>query len=211
MQAAKGADEGVKARTASVVCLRHRFPSHYSELYRKLAEHFLPYMLATAIDFPLGPYNAQLQLLVCSSSFSPVCQTAEALHKYNEKLMNSIWGLYNMNAPHAFQKNTEVGSNAPQIMTQKSRYFFCLFFVVCLSYAFHVHRGSAFVFFTFDTSARRSLLSMGSANRISESITKKGFDTTIMNNNYLLRGVIAFDYCCFVFRFSSLLGFLGHH
>lgn len=28
-------------------------------------------------------------------------------HKYNSKLMNSIWGLYNQYAPPAFQKNLE--------------------------------------------------------------------------------------------------------
>lgn len=28
-------------------------------------------------------------------------------HNYNSKLMNSIWGLYNRYAPHAFQKNSE--------------------------------------------------------------------------------------------------------
>lgn len=28
-------------------------------------------------------------------------------HRYNSKLMNSIWGAYNQYAPHAFQKNLE--------------------------------------------------------------------------------------------------------
>ena len=44
------------------------------------------------------------------------------MHKYNEKLMNSIWNLYNMNAPHAFQKNAEVGLRAPQVATGVTGY-----------------------------------------------------------------------------------------
>ena len=31
----------------------------------------------------------------------------QELPHYNDKLMNSIWGLYNRYAPHAFQKNNE--------------------------------------------------------------------------------------------------------
>ncbi|XP_003748237.1 uncharacterized protein LOC100900143 [Galendromus occidentalis] len=44
-------------------------------------------------------------------------RTGESLHKYNEKLMNSIWNLYNMNAPHAFQKNAEIVSRASRVAT----------------------------------------------------------------------------------------------
>ncbi|XP_022658585.1 uncharacterized protein LOC111249895 isoform X1 [Varroa destructor] len=55
--------------------------------------------------------------------------------RYNGKLMNSIWGLYNMHASHAFQKNIELapgvahpsvtqnGSRSARRITTKSSYF----------------------------------------------------------------------------------------
>lgn len=46
--------------------------------------------------------------------FEPPTSTVEtSLAKYNPKLMNSIWGLYNRYAPHSFQKNCEINSRAP--------------------------------------------------------------------------------------------------
>jgi len=47
------------------------------------------------------------------SPFSPPSDSQQYLRnapKYNGKLMNSIWGMYNMYAPPSFQKNSESGS-----------------------------------------------------------------------------------------------------
>jgi hypothetical protein len=44
--------------------------------------------------------------------FSPPADSQQYLRnapKYNGKLMNSIWGMYNMYAPPSFQKNNEGG------------------------------------------------------------------------------------------------------
>jgi hypothetical protein len=42
---------------------------------------------------------------------SPLSEMMKIPHaRYNSKLMNSIWGLYNQYAPHAFQKNQELSS-----------------------------------------------------------------------------------------------------
>jgi len=38
--------------------------------------------------------------------------------KYNEKLMNSIWGLYNRNSPHNFKKNNGADSQGGEGMQQ---------------------------------------------------------------------------------------------
>jgi len=52
-------------------------------------------------------------------------ETSVSLDKYNGKLMNSIWGLYNRNSPHNFKKqNTESLSNKGQeIGTEKFKSF----------------------------------------------------------------------------------------
>lgn len=42
-------------------------------------------------------------------------------HNYSTKLMNSIWGRYNLHAPPAFQKNEEVSKLLPSTPNQ-SRY-----------------------------------------------------------------------------------------
>jgi len=52
-------------------------------------------------------------------------ETSVSLDKYNGKLMNSIWGLYNRNSPHNFKKqNAESLSNKGQeIATEKFKSF----------------------------------------------------------------------------------------
>ncbi|OQR67824.1 hypothetical protein BIW11_04689 [Tropilaelaps mercedesae] len=42
---------------------------------------------------------------------APASASVSPLARYNGKLMNSIWGLYNMYASHTFQKNIEPACN----------------------------------------------------------------------------------------------------
>lgn len=56
--------------------------------------------------------TASLRILsrFCLLSFTEIVQLAPV--KYNEKMMNSIWGLYNRNSPHNFKKNNAAGDGA---------------------------------------------------------------------------------------------------
>ncbi|XP_077519638.1 uncharacterized protein LOC144129394 [Amblyomma americanum] len=54
----------------------------------------------------------------------PTSTVKTTLPKYNPKLMNSIWGLYNRYAPHSFQKNCEIPCcSVPGIAGTKDKSF----------------------------------------------------------------------------------------
>lgn len=61
----------------------------------------------------LSTFSLRFGLISASASLPP-------LARYNGKLMNSIWGLYNMYGPHAFQKNTELAPGAAQSSVAQS-------------------------------------------------------------------------------------------
>ncbi|KAH7952706.1 hypothetical protein HPB49_000434 [Dermacentor silvarum] len=67
----------------------------------------IPYTMHTAMNLHKKATEEQTKNL--GVIFEPPTSTVETtLPKYNPKLMNSIWGLYNRYAPHSFQKNCEI-------------------------------------------------------------------------------------------------------
>nr|XP_054929681.1 uncharacterized protein LOC126537099 isoform X3 [Dermacentor andersoni] len=75
----------------------------------KTAMASIPYTMHSAVNLHKKLTEEQTKNL--GVIFEPPTSTVETtLPKYNPKLMNSIWGLYNRYAPHSFQKNCEIPS-----------------------------------------------------------------------------------------------------
>lgn len=83
----------------------------------------IPYTMHSAVN--LHKKLTEEQTKNVGVIFEPPTSTVETtLPKYNPKLMNSIWGLYNRYAPHSFQKNCEIPCcSVPGIAGAKDKSF----------------------------------------------------------------------------------------
>nr|XP_054929678.1 uncharacterized protein LOC126537099 isoform X1 [Dermacentor andersoni]XP_054929679.1 uncharacterized protein LOC126537099 isoform X1 [Dermacentor andersoni] len=89
----------------------------------KTAMASIPYTMHSAVNLHKKLTEEQTKNL--GVIFEPPTSTVETtLPKYNPKLMNSIWGLYNRYAPHSFQKNCEIPScSVPGIVGAQDKPF----------------------------------------------------------------------------------------
>ncbi|XP_064482370.1 uncharacterized protein LOC135395090 [Ornithodoros turicata] len=72
----------------------------WDQLLRVMAS--VPYTIHSAVCL-----HQNLKRNEQDNSVAPINTQEATLPRYNPKLMNSIWGLYNRYAPHSFQKNCE--------------------------------------------------------------------------------------------------------
>ncbi|XP_040076973.1 uncharacterized protein LOC8032119 isoform X1 [Ixodes scapularis] len=96
---------GYSAAASSLIHVRTHGPTDL--LADAHAMSSIPYTMHSAVQ--LHRRLAEDQPKDVNVIFEPPTSTVETtLAKYNPKLMNSIWGLYNRYAPHSFQKNCEI-------------------------------------------------------------------------------------------------------